>query len=46
MGSRDIKRETKKPKKSAKKTNVSEILEQPPVVEVVKKKRKQGSAED
>ncbi len=43
MGSRDIKRETKKPKKSAKKAGVSEILEQQPVVEVIKKKRKQES---
>jgi hypothetical protein len=46
MGSRDIKRETKKPKKNAKKASVSEILEQPPVVEVIKKKRKQEFEEE
>jgi hypothetical protein len=41
MGKRDIQHhETKKPKKNAKKANVSEILEQPPAVEVIKKKRK------
>ena len=47
MGKRDIQHhETKKPKKNARKASVSEILDQPPVVEVIKKKRKPESGED
>ncbi|MBE0479595.1 MAG: hypothetical protein IBX68_01300 [Dehalococcoidia bacterium] len=41
MGKRDYRhREAKKPKKSAKKSTVSEILPMPTVVEVVKKSKK------
>jgi hypothetical protein len=47
MGKRDIQHhEAKKPKKNARKVNVAEILEQPPEVEVVKKKRKQEFEEE
>ncbi len=41
MGKRDYRgREAKKPKKDAKKPNVSEIISQPVTVEVIKKKGK------
>jgi len=47
MGRRDYRHhEAKKPKKGAKKANVSDILPQPVTVEVVKKKsRKEPEAE-
>ena len=47
MGKRDYrKRETKKPKKAAKKVSIDTILAPPVAVEVVKKvKKKQGAEE-
>ena len=42
MGKRDYRhRETKKPKKTAKKIAVTDILPSPPTVEVIKKQRKE-----
>jgi hypothetical protein len=47
MGRRDYRhRETKKPKKGAKKPTVSEVLATPVSVEVVKKVKKQEGTEE
>jgi hypothetical protein len=47
MGKRDIgRRETKKAKKGSKKPSVSEILPTPLTIEVIKKKKKESSAEE
>ncbi|MFA5629094.1 MAG: hypothetical protein WC958_02395 [Dehalococcoidales bacterium] len=47
MGRRDIRHhETKKPKKDTKKSGVSEMLEQSPVVDVIKKKKRKEDEED
>ena len=47
MGKRDFRhRETKKPKKGAKKPSVSELLPTPVTVEVVKKKKEKGPEEE
>ena len=47
MGKRDYRhRETKKPKRGAKKPSVSELLPTPATVEVVKKKKEKSSEEE
>ncbi|MDY6893261.1 MAG: hypothetical protein SVO26_06075 [Chloroflexota bacterium] len=47
MGRRDYRhRETKKPKKGAKKPSVAEMLSTPSNVEVVKKERKEKAIEE
>ena len=47
MGRRDYRRhETKKPKRDAKKSTITEILPPPVTVEVIKKKRKREPEED
>jgi hypothetical protein len=46
MGKRDYRwRERRKPKKGAKRTSKSEILPTPPIVEVVKKRKKTEAEE-
>lgn len=46
MGKRDFRhRETKKPKKAAKKIAITDILSSPVTVEVIKKKRKEPKEE-
>lgn len=47
MGKRDYRhRETKKPKKGGKKPSVGDVLPTPINVEVIKKGKKEGSAEE
>jgi len=47
MGNRDMRnKETKKPKKDAKRPAVSEIVTSVPDVEIIRKKRKAGSSEE
>jgi hypothetical protein len=47
MGKRDYRhRESKKPKKGAKKPSVGELLSTPPAVEVIKKGKKEKGAEE
>ncbi len=47
MSSHDMyRKETKKPKKGAKKQALNEIVAPPPDVQVIKKKRKEAEPED